>query len=146
MANTTNTQAALLIALKAIVNECMDNPPEPRYDHDSYLPPHLLKFAQEALALAEGQIEASTGRRPGTTTTAKPSAKVKQLINKKILHTMVPLSERTIYTLEQQGLFPRRFALSARSVVWDQDDVLAWMEKRKQEAAQASRPGIKGRA
>jgi prophage regulatory protein len=65
----------------------------------------------------------------------------KQLINKKTLRTMVPLSERTIDAMEKKGLFPSRFALSARSVVWDKDDVLAWIEKRKQEAAQAARPG-----
>lgn len=66
---------------------------------------------------------------------------IKQLINKKTLRTMVPLSERTIDAMEKKGLFPRRFALSARSVVWDQDDVLAWIEKRKQEAMQVARPG-----
>jgi prophage regulatory protein len=64
-----------------------------------------------------------------------------KLINKKILLSMVPLSERTIYTLEKKGQFPSRFALSARSVVWDLGEVLAWMEKRKQEAIQADRPG-----
>ena len=50
---TNTTQAALLAALKAIVNECMDYPPVPRYDHDSYLPPHLLAAAQAALELAK---------------------------------------------------------------------------------------------
>lgn len=40
------TQTALLAALKAIVNECMDYPPAPRYSTDSYLPPHLLNAAQ----------------------------------------------------------------------------------------------------
>ena len=50
----TTTHAALLAALKAIVAECMDYPPEPRYSTDSYLPGHLLEAAQQAVKLAEG--------------------------------------------------------------------------------------------
>ncbi|WP_029524838.1 helix-turn-helix transcriptional regulator [Polaromonas glacialis] len=69
--------------------------------------------------------------------------KTKQLINKKTLHTMVPLSERTIDAMEKNGTFPRRFALSARSVVWDQDDVLAWIEARKAASVQVKRPGLR---
>jgi len=67
----------------------------------------------------------------------------KQLINKKALHAMVPLSERTIDALEKKGEFPRRFVLSARSVVWDRDDVLAWIESRKAASQQSPRPGLK---
>lgn len=67
----------------------------------------------------------------------------KQLINKKTLHTMVPLSERTIDAMEKKGKFPRRFVLSARSVVWDRDDVLAWIESRKMAGQQSPRPGLK---
>ena len=52
--NANTTQAALLAALKAIVNECMDYPPVPRHCHDSYLPPHLIEAAQRAIALTEG--------------------------------------------------------------------------------------------
>ena len=50
---TSPTQAALLAALKAIVNECMDYPPVPRYCHDSYLPAHMLAAAQQAIELAK---------------------------------------------------------------------------------------------
>lgn len=53
MSTTDNTQAALLAALQAIMNECMDYPPEPPYSHDSYLPPHLLDAARQALDLVE---------------------------------------------------------------------------------------------
>jgi len=50
---TTSPQtAALLAALQAIVNECMDYPPQPRHCHDSYLPPHLLAAAQQAIKQA----------------------------------------------------------------------------------------------
>lgn len=64
----------------------------------------------------------------------------KRLINKKTLHTMVPLSPRTIDTLEKKGEFPKRFALTERSVVWDQDDVVAWINKQKSADRQALRP------
>ena len=49
MSTDDNTHAALLAALTAIVAECMDYPLEPRYSTDSYLPPHLLETAQQAL-------------------------------------------------------------------------------------------------
>ena len=53
--NNNNTQAALLAALQAIVTEVMDYPPVPRYDHDSYLPKHLIEAAQVAIELAKKQ-------------------------------------------------------------------------------------------
>ena len=49
----TTTQTALLAALRAIVTECMDYSPAPRYSTDSYLPPHLLKAAQQAIGLVD---------------------------------------------------------------------------------------------
>jgi hypothetical protein len=45
------TQDALLAALKAIVAECKTF----AHDHDSYLPPHLLAAAQQAIAEYESQ-------------------------------------------------------------------------------------------
>ena len=45
---TNTTQAALLAALQAIVNECKTF----AHDHDSYLPPHLLAAAQQAIKQA----------------------------------------------------------------------------------------------
>lgn len=47
-----NTQtAALLAALQAIVNECGGNAATP-YSIHSYLPPHLLAAAQQAIKQA----------------------------------------------------------------------------------------------
>ena len=43
----------------------------------------------------------------------------KTLINRKKLHSMIPLSERTIFNMEQRGEFPRRIALTSRNVAWD---------------------------
>lgn len=67
---------------------------------------------------------------------------MKQLINKKTLKQMVPLSERTIDAMEKRGDFPRRFALSPRNVVWDLEDVEDWIEQRKSAGEQATRPGV----
>lgn len=64
-----------------------------------------------------------------------------QLINKKTLLSMIPLSERTIYDMEKRGDFPRRIVLNARSVAWDLNDVTAWVEQRKAAGGTAARPG-----
>ncbi len=47
------------------------------------------------------------------------------------LHRMVPLAKTTIYEMERRGEFPRRFALTRRAVVWDLDEVEAWLEAKK---------------
>ncbi len=63
------------------------------------------------------------------------------LINRKKLHSMIPLSERTIFNMEQRGEFPRRIALTSRNVAWDLSDVEAWIEARKASGVQPTRPG-----
>lgn len=55
---------------------------------------------------------------------------------------MIPLSERTIFNMEQRGEFPRRIALTSRNVAWDLEEVEAWIEARRQAGNQASRPGL----
>ena len=57
--------------------------------------------------------------------------KTKVLINRKTLLAMIPLSERTIYNLEQRGEFPRRIALTSRNVAWDLSEIEAWIEIKK---------------
>jgi prophage regulatory protein len=47
------------------------------------------------------------------------------------LRQIVPLGDTTIYELEQKGAFPRRFNLTPRCVVWDLDEVEAWVENRR---------------
>jgi len=54
---------------------------------------------------------------------------------------MIPLSERTIFNMEQRGEFPRRIALTRRNVAWDLAEVEAWIEARKASCQQADRPG-----
>ena len=65
----------------------------------------------------------------------------KILINRKKLHAMIPLSERTIFNMEQRGDFPRRIALASRSVAWDLAEIEAWIESRRQYGIRALRPG-----
>lgn len=64
-----------------------------------------------------------------------------QLINKKTLLGMIPLSEKTIYNMETRGDFPKRIALTSRNVAWDLNEIAAWIKSRKLSGAQASRPG-----
>lgn len=54
-----------------------------------------------------------------------------RLINRKTLLSMIPLSERAIYDMEQRGDFPRRIALTSRNVAWDLADVESWAQDRQ---------------
>ncbi|MYN28435.1 AlpA family phage regulatory protein [Duganella sp. CY42W] len=63
------------------------------------------------------------------------------LINRKQLLQKVPLSERTILDMEKRGEFPRRFAISARHVAWDLQEVDQWIQRRRQTAGQLQAPG-----
>lgn len=67
------------------------------------------------------------------------------LINKKTLLKIVPLSDRTIYNLEQRGEFPRRIALTSRNVVWYLCEVEDWIASCKALGLRAHRPGFNGR-
>ncbi|EHC2234586.1 AlpA family phage regulatory protein [Escherichia coli] len=57
---------------------------------------------------------------------------MKIAIRKNVLLQMVPLSESTIYALEQKGLFPKRFALTKRAVAWDKEEVECWLKARQE--------------
>ena len=67
---------------------------------------------------------------------------IKILINRKKLLTMIPLSDRTIFNLEQRGKFPRRITLTSRNIAWELDAIEAWIEARKSSDDQPKRPGI----
>ena len=47
------------------------------------------------------------------------------------LHRRIPLGDTTIYEMEQKGEFPLRFNLTPRCVVWDLDEVEAWLLQRR---------------
>jgi prophage regulatory protein len=68
-----------------------------------------------------------------------PATKVlpfRRTVRRTELRQIVPLADTTIYDMERRGEFPRRFNLTLRCVVWDLDEVEAWIEARKQ-ASQA---------
>lgn len=69
-------------------------------------------------------------------------AKNKALINRKKPLAMIPLSERTIFNMEQRGEFPHRIALTSRNVAWDLAEVEEWIEARRSSGVQAARPGF----
>src|ERR1700731_4759160 len=48
------------------------------------------------------------------------------------LRLVVPLADSTIYEMEKRGEFPRRFNLTPRCIVWDLEEVEAWLEQRRQ--------------
>ena len=47
---------------------------------------------------------------------------------------MTGLSTSTIYRWMTEGNFPKQIQLGSRSVVWNERDVIAWMEKQMEEA------------
>ena len=58
---------------------------------------------------------------------------VTRVIRRDKMLQMVQLSNSTIYDLELRGEFPKRFALTPRCVCWDYDEVVQWLEKKKDE-------------
>lgn len=62
----------------------------------------------------------------------------RRTIRRHELHQIVPLAETTVYEMEQRGEFPRRFRLTPRCVVWDLEEVQAWIEDRKQASRSAN--------
>lgn len=51
---------------------------------------------------------------------------------------LVPYSKMHIDRLEKRGEFPKRIKLGAGRVVWRQSDILAWLESKRDGAAQRS--------
>jgi prophage regulatory protein len=56
---------------------------------------------------------------------------LRRTIRRSELRQIVPLADSTIYELERRGEFPQRFFLTARCVVWDLSEVLAWLQRRR---------------
>ena len=91
----------------------------------------------------------ATGREP------RPAAvrsrwELKRTIRRPELHQIVPLADTTIYEMEQRGEFPKRFNLTPRCVVWDLDEVQAWIEDRRRasetaEIVRARAPDVRQR-
>jgi prophage regulatory protein len=57
---------------------------------------------------------------------------LRRTVRRSELRQIVPLANSTIYELERRGEFPQRFFLTARCVVWDLGEVLAWLQSQRQ--------------
>ena len=68
---------------------------------------------------------------PATVLTGLP-----QTIRRREFRVIFPLADSTIYEMEQRGEFPRRFSLSPRCVVWDLEEVEAWLIERRRASDQ----------
>ncbi len=55
---------------------------------------------------------------------------MKKIIRIDIVKKMVSMSSTTIWRLENEGLFPKRFKISHRAVGWYEEEILEWLEYR----------------
>ena len=74
----------------------------------------------------DGDKDATRYAGPATVLTGLP-----RTIRRHELRLIVPLADSTIYEMEKRGDFPRRFNLTPRCVVWDLEEVEAWIEQRR---------------
>lgn len=58
---------------------------------------------------------------------------LRRFIRRRELRQIVPLSDTTIYEMEQRHEFPRRIVLIPRVVAWDLAEVEAWIEQRRRD-------------
>lgn len=93
----------------------------------------------ERQATVPGANEKSAATRPEALKTGASSSRpagnplpLRRIIRRTELRQIVPLADTTIYDMERRGEFPRRFNLTSRCVVWDQAEVEAWVEARRQ--------------
>ena len=98
----------------------------------------LRKTSNSGPAGAEAAPSMAIASPAKTSRRALTCQQMSRTIRRGELRSIVPLSDTTIYELEQQGRFPRRFYLTARCVVWDLDEVEAWLAERR--AASATGP------
>jgi prophage regulatory protein len=96
---------------------------------------HLKSGGKEALRTFADELRPTNHQAQTTRMTAPRSMTAeimkRQTVRRKELRRLVPLSDTTIYELEQKGEFPQRFYLTARCVVWPLNEVLAWLDERK---------------
>lgn len=56
---------------------------------------------------------------------------ISKFIRRNDVLNMTGLSKSSVYRLMNENLFPASIKLSERSVAWDYQDVLKWMEMKK---------------
>jgi len=55
-----------------------------------------------------------------------------ELIRFPELYKLIQISNSQIYRLEKAGKFPLRIRLSYRTIAWQKDEILSWIEERKE--------------
>ena len=108
----------------------------PVADDDADLKMHgseKARHAREAIRARQprGAFDARAIRELSQAAPTDP-AQLRRTIRRSELRQIVPLADSTIYELERRGEFPQRFFLTARCVVWDLSEVLAWLQSRRQ--------------
>ena len=95
----------------------------------------LKKGGKEALRALAGELQSgkapSKQARPPSSGSIRTEILKRQTVRRKELKRLVPLSDTTIYELEQKGEFPKRFYLTPRCVVWPLNEILTWLDERK---------------
>jgi prophage regulatory protein len=81
-------------------------------------PPDFISSLKGANAELQGQ-------------TLRARFHLNRVIRRRELRQLVPLSDTTIYEMEQRGEFPRRFYLTPRCAAWDLGAVEGWIEDRR---------------
>ena len=102
-------------------------------DDDRAVGRDAAEVLREAVRETEplGAFDARAIRELYKTAPANPKG-LRRTIRRSELRQIVPLADSTIYELERRGEFPQRFFLTARCVVWDLAEVLAWIQSRRQ--------------
>ena len=77
----------------------------------------IIKKLNETNSLTSGFIE--------------PQLALLRTIRRRELRQIVPLSDTTIYEMEQRGEFPKRFHITPRCVVWKLWEVLEWVDQQQ---------------
>lgn len=86
----------------------------------------LARFAEE---LRDTALPPTAKERSSEITPADILAR--RSVRRPELRKLVPLSDTTIYELEQKGKFPKRFYLTPRCAAWPLADVLNWIDDRR---------------
>jgi len=89
-----------------------------------------LRELSDELHLPQAHDQQNPSRQLSSKQVAREIFK-RRVVRRKELKHIVPLSDTTIYELEQKGDFPKRFYLTPRCVVWSLSEVLGWVDARR---------------
>lgn len=98
----------------------------------------MVKRQKQTQSESCQDIEAAPADRPLPVLPHIEVRHVVRTVRRSQLREIVPLSDTTIYEMEQRGEFPRRFHLAPRCVVWDLGEVEAWIQERRNASSAGS--------